>query len=70
MGDDRSRNTEKEEPDDGGMTPQKSVKSRAEGRPPEEKSSDDARAQAKAILEESEERVAERSARAEGTERS
>ena len=41
------------------------VETRAEGRPPEERSSDDSRAQAEAILEESEERLADRSARSE-----
>jgi hypothetical protein len=38
----------------------KAVASRADGRPPEEASSDDPEAQAQAILEESEERIAER----------
>ena len=38
------------------------VASRAEGRPPEEGSSNNARAQAEAILEDSEDRLAERSA--------
>lgn len=41
------------------------VESRAKGRPPEERSSDDARKQAEAILEESEDRVAKRAARSE-----
>jgi hypothetical protein len=45
------------------------VASRAEGRPPEEGSSNDARAQAEAILEDSEDRVAERSARSERDDR-
>lgn len=54
---------------DGGSVPAKpdpeKVASRAEGRPPEEGSSNDAKGQAEAILEESEDRVAERSARSE-----
>jgi len=41
------------------------VESRAEGRPPEEASSDNPKAQAKAILEESEARMAERSTKSE-----
>lgn len=41
------------------------VKSRAEGRPPEERSSDDPEAQAEAILEDSEDRVAQGSAKSE-----
>ena len=41
------------------------VESRAKGRPPEERSSDDSRKQAEAILEESEDRVAKRAARSE-----
>lgn len=41
------------------------VKSRAEGRPPEEQWSEDPEAQAEAVLEDSEERVAERSAESE-----
>ena len=48
-------------------TPQhERVDSRAEGRPPEERSSEDAKTQAEAILEESDARVAQRSAAAEG----
>ncbi len=53
---------------DGGKPQDEKVESRAEGRPPEERSSEDAKAQAEAILEESDERVAERSAAAEGQE--
>jgi hypothetical protein len=41
------------------------VASRAEGRPPEERSSEDPTSQAEAILEESEDRVSERAEEAE-----
>jgi hypothetical protein len=41
------------------------VQSRAEGRPPEERSSDDPKAQAEAILEDSETRVAQGSGKSE-----
>jgi hypothetical protein len=43
------------------------VASRAEGRPPEERSSEDPAGQAEAILQESEERVSERAGSAEPT---
>lgn len=43
----------------GGSPDPKAVVSRADGRPPEEASSDDPEAQAQAILEESEERLAD-----------
>lgn len=43
----------------GGTPPSEDVKTRAEGRPPEEESSDDPTAQAEAILQESEERIEE-----------
>jgi hypothetical protein len=46
------------EPPSGRPDPE-DVTSRAEGRPPEEQSSDDPTAQAEAILQESEDRVAE-----------
>ena len=42
-----------------GIPNPKSVADRADGRPPEEASSDDPMAQAQAILEESEERIAD-----------
>lgn len=49
-----------------GATPDsEEVASRAEGRPPEERSSEDPTAQAEAILQESEERVSDRADRAE-----
>ncbi len=41
------------------------AQSRAEGRPPEEESSDNPKAQAEAILEDSEDRVAQGSAKSE-----
>jgi hypothetical protein len=43
----------------GGTPDPDDVESRAEGRPPEEQSSDDPTAQATAILQESEDRIAE-----------
>jgi hypothetical protein len=43
----------------GGMPDADNVKSRAEGRPPEEESSEDPAAQADAILQDSEDRIAE-----------
>jgi hypothetical protein len=43
----------------GGMPDADSVTSRAEGRPPEEQSSEDPEAQAGAILQESEDRISE-----------
>ena len=41
------------------MPDDETVASRADGRPPEEESSDDPKAQAKTILEDSEERISE-----------
>jgi hypothetical protein len=43
----------------GGMPDADNVMSRAEGRPPEEQTSDDPEAQAEAILQDSEDRIAE-----------
>ncbi len=43
----------------GGPPDPEKVRSRAEGRPPEEESSEDPTAQAEAILQESEDRIAE-----------
>ena len=59
MSEDRATRPTNDTPD-----PEK-VERRADGRPPEEASSDDARAQAEVILTESDERVAERSAASE-----
>ncbi len=58
--------TEHDETSVGGVKPDtERVKSRAEGRPPEERSSDDPRTQAEVVLEESEERIEERAAQSE-----
>jgi hypothetical protein len=43
----------------GGMSDADNVASRAEGRPPEEQTSEDPAAQAEAVLQESEDRIAE-----------
>jgi hypothetical protein len=43
----------------GGMPDADNVTSRAEGRPPEEETSEDPAAQARAVLQESEDRIAE-----------
>jgi len=52
--------------DAGASTPDPGeVAKRAEGRPPEERSSEDPKGQAEAILQESEDRVSERAGRAE-----
>jgi hypothetical protein len=51
--------------DDEATPDSEKVKSRAEGRPPEERSSDDPKSQAEAILEDSEARVAQGSAKSE-----
>lgn len=56
---DKSRDAVAPTPDPG------EVASRAEGRPPEERSSEDPTGQAEAILQESEERVSERAGKAE-----
>ena len=63
MAEDRSERTEARV--QGVQPAPEKVESRAEGRPPEERASDDARKQAEAILEESEGRVADRAAQAE-----
>jgi len=51
----------------GGRPDAEDVTSRAEGRPPEEESSDDPTAQAEGILQESEDRLAEGAAGSEDT---
>ena len=66
MNDDRDSTDSDEKPLHSGAPRPEKVASRADGRPPEERSSDDAKAQAEAILDESEERVAQRSARSAG----
>jgi hypothetical protein len=56
VNDERESTDEASEP--GGTPDPEDVASRAEGRPPEERSSEDATAQAEAILQDSEDRIA------------
>lgn len=65
MGDDETAPPEEADQMLGETPDSEKVKRRAEGRPPEERSSDDPRAQAEAILEDSEDRVAQGSAKSE-----
>jgi hypothetical protein len=59
VGQDRERPTSEEDSAFARAPDPQRVQSRADARPPEERTSDDPEAQAEAVLEESEERVAE-----------